>query len=193
MRIAVCREGHDIGEWEKAEFDRLVRTGAVLPTDHYWTEGMADWQLVKEYWLPTAAPGAASAQRPAEREYYNKDGVMVTASRFTVGKTMYPIRNIASVNTVSVRPDRAAIKVLLGLLLFFFIIAVGVADSAPGIWALPICVLVLIVVIAIAQKPSLAVQVLTGGGEKDAFVDKDEQVVRAIVAALHEAVVNYRS
>ena len=58
----VCRDGEDIGEWDKAEFDRLIRIGEILPSDHYFAEGMADWEPVSSYWFPPASPLRSAAR-----------------------------------------------------------------------------------------------------------------------------------
>lgn len=56
-----------------AEAVKLVAIKTILPTDHYWTQGMADWKLVstrswenppEEVKPPAPAPAAAPAPAP---------------------------------------------------------------------------------------------------------------------------------
>jgi hypothetical protein len=49
MIFHVGREGLEIGQFGEDEFRDKILTGNIKPGDHYWTEGMDDWQLVSEY------------------------------------------------------------------------------------------------------------------------------------------------
>jgi len=59
--VKVARDGVEIGEYGREELDERVHTGQVLRTDHYWREGMEEWQLVEDIlnpdpWTPAASP-----------------------------------------------------------------------------------------------------------------------------------------
>ena len=49
MRFYVARAGAEIGEYESAEFEEKIRAGEILPTDHFWAEGMAGWLLISQF------------------------------------------------------------------------------------------------------------------------------------------------
>ena len=49
MIFHVAREGAEIGQFSEEEFGDKILTGNIKPGDHYWKEGMDDWQLVSEY------------------------------------------------------------------------------------------------------------------------------------------------
>ncbi|PYK39736.1 MAG: hypothetical protein DME49_03085 [Verrucomicrobia bacterium] len=49
MIFHVARDGAEIGEFGEEEFRDKIFKGNVKPGDHYWKEGMDDWQLVSEY------------------------------------------------------------------------------------------------------------------------------------------------
>src|SRR5256885_15972649 len=53
MRIYVCRNGEDIGDWEEEGFRNLVSRGEILPTDYYFHEGLSDWVLVSNFQTPS--------------------------------------------------------------------------------------------------------------------------------------------
>lgn len=47
--ISVARRGETIGTYDPFTFGRLVASGELHPTDHYWKPGMAKWDLVLNY------------------------------------------------------------------------------------------------------------------------------------------------
>jgi hypothetical protein len=62
----VDREGAEIGPFSEEEFREKILAGDIKPGDHYWKEGMADWQLVSEFrGLPS--PSAAPPLPPVPR------------------------------------------------------------------------------------------------------------------------------
>lgn len=46
MKIKISRNGKAIGEYSPAVLRIKLRDRVVLPTDHYWFEGMSGWELV---------------------------------------------------------------------------------------------------------------------------------------------------
>jgi hypothetical protein len=59
-KIKISRKGATIGEYELWEIVDKVKSLVILPTDHYWYAGMAEWKLVSEI-IPVA--------REAEEDY----------------------------------------------------------------------------------------------------------------------------
>jgi len=47
--ISVARNGRSIGTFDVNTFKQHVASGLILPTDHYWINGMAAWALVSTY------------------------------------------------------------------------------------------------------------------------------------------------
>jgi len=47
-KIKISRKGATIGEYELWQIVDKVKSLVILPTDHYWYAGMAEWKLVSE-------------------------------------------------------------------------------------------------------------------------------------------------
>lgn len=47
--IFVARQGKNIGSFDIASFKQNVAAGMLLPTDHYWKNGMAEWKSVSDF------------------------------------------------------------------------------------------------------------------------------------------------
>lgn len=56
VQVRVSREGKELGVYSAAEAIRMLKEGALLPTDFYWHEGMTDW-------APLAQLQASEARR----------------------------------------------------------------------------------------------------------------------------------
>ena len=66
LQVRVSREGRELGVYSAAEAIRMLKEGALLPTDFYWHEGMTDW-------APLAQLQASEARRLlAERALQQK-------------------------------------------------------------------------------------------------------------------------
>ena len=66
LQVRVSREGKELGVYSAAEAIRMLKEGALLPTDFYWHEGMTDW-------APLAQLQASEARRHlAERALLQK-------------------------------------------------------------------------------------------------------------------------
>jgi hypothetical protein len=46
VNVRIARDGVEIGECDWKDREQLVNEEQVLPTDHYWYEGMEDWRLL---------------------------------------------------------------------------------------------------------------------------------------------------
>ncbi len=51
----VARTGEIVGEFSAEEFRRQRSAGKIKPTDHFWTEGMSEWEEVSKWTQPMAA------------------------------------------------------------------------------------------------------------------------------------------
>ena len=49
VQISVARQGKTIGTYDAFTFGKLVASGEIHATDHYWKQGMAGWELVCNY------------------------------------------------------------------------------------------------------------------------------------------------
>ena len=56
VQVRVSREGRELGVYSATEAIRMLKEGALLPTDFYWYEGMTDW-------APLAQLQASEARR----------------------------------------------------------------------------------------------------------------------------------
>jgi GYF domain 2 len=43
MNLSISRDGVEIGEWTEEQVRAFYKDGQLLPTDHYWREGMTEW------------------------------------------------------------------------------------------------------------------------------------------------------
>ncbi len=57
MIVHVARDGAEVGQFSEQEFRDKIFSGEIQPDNHYWTEGMDDWQLVSEYRSSPSLPG----------------------------------------------------------------------------------------------------------------------------------------
>jgi hypothetical protein len=65
--IKVARAGVVIGEYPKADIPALVRAKVILPTDDYWTAGMAGWSKVSSLLNSSGQPPALPPKSPATK------------------------------------------------------------------------------------------------------------------------------
>jgi hypothetical protein len=56
MIYHISRDGTILGEFTEAEFRDKIFANEILPNDHYWTEGMTDWQVVSDYRVGVETP-----------------------------------------------------------------------------------------------------------------------------------------
>ena len=82
-KIKISRKGVHVGEYELWQIVDKVKSLVILPTDHYWHAGMAEWKLVsdiiliaqkaKEDYLasenskPNNPPSTPSPRKPSPR------------------------------------------------------------------------------------------------------------------------------
>jgi hypothetical protein len=57
MVFHVARDGAEVGQFSEQEFRDKIFSGEIRPENHYWTQGMDDWQLVSEYRSSPSLPG----------------------------------------------------------------------------------------------------------------------------------------
>jgi len=63
MIFHVGRDGTELGQFSEQEFRDKISAGEIRPYDHYWTQGMDDWQLVSEYRRLPSSPGPPTFPR----------------------------------------------------------------------------------------------------------------------------------
>lgn len=65
--ITISRAGTEIGKFLAPDLLMMIEQKKVLPTDHYWREGMADWGTISQFIaLRTEAARQAKAAADAE-------------------------------------------------------------------------------------------------------------------------------
>jgi TM2 domain-containing membrane protein YozV len=65
--VHIARNGQEVGAWPANLIADMTKAGAVQPTDHWWVEGMSDWQPMAALQSPapaTPAAPAAAAKNP---------------------------------------------------------------------------------------------------------------------------------
>jgi hypothetical protein len=55
MKISICRDGTEIGEWTEEEIRTFHKEGRLVDTDLYWTEGMSEWLPLAGFIRPPPA------------------------------------------------------------------------------------------------------------------------------------------
>ena len=61
MIVTIARDGQEVGQHPEEAVPLLLASGELLPTDHYWHEGLAEWGLVSERWSAQPAPPVRTA------------------------------------------------------------------------------------------------------------------------------------
>lgn len=64
MTYQVSRDGEVLGHYDQEQIFAGLEQGEFLPTDYYWGEGMAEWQLITCLQVATASP-QKSKKNPA--------------------------------------------------------------------------------------------------------------------------------
>jgi hypothetical protein len=65
MTVSISRDGVELGEWPEEEIRLYFKEGRLLPTDHYWKEGMTEWSTLDKFIKP---PPPAAIKEPAHEE-----------------------------------------------------------------------------------------------------------------------------
>jgi hypothetical protein len=55
VNVYIARRGTVLGEYPREHAEEMARTGALLPEDHYWAEGMIDWLPLPDLLMPDAS------------------------------------------------------------------------------------------------------------------------------------------
>lgn len=58
--IAIARGGQELGTWSEGDIVKMLAAGVLVPTDHFWCEGMAEWDTL----AALVPPPASSPPRP---------------------------------------------------------------------------------------------------------------------------------
>lgn len=122
-----------------------------------------------------------------EKFFYQNSGITVTNSRFITYTRTYAIRNISSVYTAIIKPNRLfpILLILVGLSMCFSnssnysnqnLLYLGIGMSIIGIaWLL-------------LQKTKYVVAISSNAGESKSLISEDKFLVETIVSALNEAI-----
>jgi TM2 domain-containing membrane protein YozV len=63
--IHIARNGEEVGAWPANLIADMTKSGSVRPTDHWWVEGMSDWQPMAA--LHTPPPAADTSPNAAKK------------------------------------------------------------------------------------------------------------------------------
>jgi endonuclease/exonuclease/phosphatase family metal-dependent hydrolase len=61
MIVCIARDGQEVAQHPEEAVPLLLKSGELLPSDHYWHEGMAEWGVVGERWSAEPEPPARKA------------------------------------------------------------------------------------------------------------------------------------
>jgi hypothetical protein len=56
MNVSISRDGVELGEWSEEQVRASYKEGHLLPTDHYWKEGMTEWAELSKMIKPPPPP-----------------------------------------------------------------------------------------------------------------------------------------
>ena len=84
LNLQVARGGEVLGSYEPAELRRLVASGEVVAEDYYWSEGMADWQLVGD--IDWTAYGIVAEKVPAKNPQLSRPSVAEPVEKRAVAR-----------------------------------------------------------------------------------------------------------
>ena len=87
-KIYIARDGNELGGWPYDVVLGLFRYASLLPTDHFWTEGMDEWELLTAI-IPPPLSGEEEYLRGRDDEedewaFYSRDGSTVVGPRSVV-------------------------------------------------------------------------------------------------------------
>ncbi len=106
--IKVARAGVVIGEYPKADIPALVRAKVIMPTDDYWTTGMAGWSKVEALLTPppiTMKPDVDTQRRsPAPSVPAGKPKQSNRSLWVTLGATAFFVCLLILIFSVLLRP-----------------------------------------------------------------------------------------
>jgi hypothetical protein len=141
---------------------------------------------------PAGNPGSSG-----EVIYYQKNPVTVTSHRVIFAGNTHVLRNINSVGMVKLPPRRSTGRIIAGIS-FLIMICLGVATIGQTktntaiflMEAASFTGVIVGLVLSFSAKPHYAVQLISGSGELNGYVSKDQQEVAAIVDAINRAIVD---
>lgn len=88
--IKVSRAGKEIGEFRIWEIAKKLDEAFLLPTDHYWQNGMKDWKLVIEIYEASQRWGEEIAKRErATKNHYSCHTCRATFKEYTRVETQW--------------------------------------------------------------------------------------------------------
>ena len=69
MEVFIARDGEVIAECQHQELEAHALAGEVLPTDHYWHDGMSEWGLLEDFLDPNAWAADESQPPPTATKF----------------------------------------------------------------------------------------------------------------------------
>ena len=68
LQVRIARAGKEVGSYDSAEALRLLGSGTLKPTDHYWHLGMGGWELLSKLDASEGLRLRAEAEEKLNRE-----------------------------------------------------------------------------------------------------------------------------
>ena len=121
LTVYIARDGAEIGECRRADVEQLIREGELLPTDHYWHEGMPDW-------LPLAGlqqPEPAAVERIAQLATTQR--IETEPEQAPPQRETPPTSSPPSWRTLTITPELRKHLIIAALICGGFILALVIA------------------------------------------------------------------
>ncbi len=126
-----------------------------------------------------------------ETKIFERGNVLVSNSRFVIGNSTYPVRNISYVKSEIQKPKRLipALSVFLGVAMVLISI-LTISVSTNGL-AIGIGLIMLGAFFLVTRKTLHNILIHTNGGNVKAVSSPDGKLVAEILAALNSAIVSH--
>jgi hypothetical protein len=148
--------------------------------------------------IPAPAPVPAQPPKPAasqEITYFQTQGCLVTNRRVVFGQDTHVVRNITSVSSAKLSPNRKPGRIL-AVLCFLITMCVSVATGgkSPSTFASIVILLGFVgvifgLVLSFTAKPRYGVNFVSGSGMINGLTSYDQQLVNNIVNAINQAII----
>lgn len=122
-----------------------------------------------------------------EKEFFKRDNVLVTNTRFVVGKATYPISNMASVRTETNKPSRIGNNIAIGIGVLLILSAIAHPEKGGG--AIVMGGAFVAFGYLWKRKTSYAVTITTSSKDSQALVRHDEAFINEVTEALNQAII----
>jgi hypothetical protein len=120
LTVYIARDGVEIGECRPGDVEQLMREGELLPSDHYWHEGMENWLTLEEFSPPSPRPAV-------QIEATQRIATMAADEPATDGATVTAVPEAWDWKTLKSSPEFRKHLRLAGIIVGGFVLALVIA------------------------------------------------------------------